>query len=169
MHQGVLSDYLTQALGVGWDARARRHSERPRWEIRGVPVALLAEFSQRNEQVEAEKDRLVAEFMAALGRQPTSNEVMDMRRRATLLTRPAKEHRSLAALTGEWSQRATKHVDGDHVAWVESLRDRNDLPLLGAGDLAEEILTDAARAVTYAVAERRRAARHARGDPLIRY
>ena len=37
LHQGVLSDYLTEALGVGWDARGRRHSVRPRWEITGVP------------------------------------------------------------------------------------------------------------------------------------
>ena len=39
MHQGVLSDLLTEALGVGWDARDRRHSERARWEITGVPRA----------------------------------------------------------------------------------------------------------------------------------
>jgi conjugative relaxase-like TrwC/TraI family protein len=90
MQQGVLSDNLTQALGVGWEARARRHSERPRWEVTGVPEALLTEFSQRNEQVEAHKDRMVADFVSAMGRQPTPTEVMDMRRRATILTRPEK-------------------------------------------------------------------------------
>jgi conjugative relaxase-like TrwC/TraI family protein len=155
MHQGVLSDYLTEALGVGWEARARRHSERPRWEITHVPEGLLAEFSQRNEQVEAEKDRLVAEFVSFLGRQPTSSEVMDMRRRATLITRPAKAHRSLAGMTVEWRQRAAPYIGGEHEAWVETLKDRNDLPLLRACDLGEPILSDAARSVTQTVAERR--------------
>jgi conjugative relaxase-like TrwC/TraI family protein len=155
MHQGVLSDFLTQMLGVGWEARSRRHSERPRWEITHVPEGLLAEFSQRNEQVEVEKDRLVAEFVTALGRQPTSSEVMDMRRRATLITRPAKTRRSLADMTVEWGHRAAVHVGGEHEAWVEKLKDRNDLPLLHASDLGDEILSDAARAVTQTVAERR--------------
>jgi conjugative relaxase-like TrwC/TraI family protein len=155
MHQGVLSDYLTQALGVGWEARARRHSERPRWEIAGVPEVLLAEFSQRNEQVEAHKDRMVTEFVAAMGRQPTATEILDMRRRATVLTRPEKEHRSLAGMTATWCQRAAGFVGDDHVAWVASLKDRNDLPLLQARDLADEILADAARVVTCTVAERR--------------
>jgi conjugative relaxase-like TrwC/TraI family protein len=155
MHNGVLSDYLTQALGVGWDARRRRHSERPRWEIKGVPEVLLGEFSQRNEQVDIEKDRLVEKFVAALGRQPTSSEVMDMRRRATLVTRPEKTHRSLTAMSDEWSQRAANYIDEEPAAWVQTLKDRNDLPLLRASDLAEGILAGAARAVTHSVAERR--------------
>jgi conjugative relaxase-like TrwC/TraI family protein len=155
VHQGVLSDYLTQALGVGWEGRARRHSDRPRWEIAGVPEALLSEFSQRNEQVEAHKNRMVAEFVAVMGRQPTATEVMDMRRRATVLTRPKKEHQSLADMTAGWCQRAADFVGEDHQAWVATLKDRNDLPLLHARDLADEILTDAARAVTWTVAERR--------------
>ena len=47
LHQGVLSDLLTEALGWGWDGRARRHSERLRFEVDGVAEALMAEFSQR--------------------------------------------------------------------------------------------------------------------------
>ena len=51
LHQGVLADLLAGALGVGWEARARRHSARPRYELAGVPEALMAEFSQRAGQV----------------------------------------------------------------------------------------------------------------------
>ena len=47
LHQGVLSDLLTAELGVGWEARGRRHSSKPRYEITGVPESLMAEFSQR--------------------------------------------------------------------------------------------------------------------------
>ena len=90
LHQGVLSDLLTQALGWGWDGRTRRHSDRLRFEVTGVAEALMAEFSQRRPAIEARKDALVAEFVAARGRQPTTTEVLDLRRRATLETRPDK-------------------------------------------------------------------------------
>ena len=42
LHQGVLSDLLTEALGVGWQPRGRRHSTKPRFEITGVPETLMA-------------------------------------------------------------------------------------------------------------------------------
>jgi conjugative relaxase-like TrwC/TraI family protein len=155
LHQGVLSDLLTEALGWGWDGRSRRHSERLRFEVDGVADALMAEFSQRAVAIERRKNALVAEFAAARGRQPTSTEVLDLRQRATLETRPAKEHRSLAAMTGGWRQRAEPYVGSDQMSWVAGLADRNDLPLLRAGDLADEILADAAGVVVQRVAERR--------------
>jgi conjugative relaxase-like TrwC/TraI family protein len=60
LHQGVLSDLLTNALGVGWEARDRRHSSRHRFEIEGVEEALMAEFSRRSEQIAAQADVLRA-------------------------------------------------------------------------------------------------------------
>jgi conjugative relaxase-like TrwC/TraI family protein len=157
LHQGVLADLLTEALGVGWDARSRRHSTRPKFEITGVPDRLMAEFSTRSAQVEEAKDELVAAFVAAHGRQPTSVEVLRMRQRATLSTRPDKAHHSLAELTASWRNRAEEHL-GDmagQVAWVTGLKDRNDLPLLRADDLDDGILADAAEATVAAVADRR--------------
>jgi conjugative relaxase-like TrwC/TraI family protein len=156
MHQGVLSDLLTTRLGVGWDARDRRHSERSRWEITGVPESLMAEFSQRVEQIEHTKDELIDAFVADHGRRPTGVEILRLRQRATITTRPAKSHRSLAEMSEHWHHRAGS-VESDYAegAWVTSLRNRNDLPLLVAGDLAEPMLADAARAVVSAVAERR--------------
>jgi conjugative relaxase-like TrwC/TraI family protein len=156
LHQGVLSDLLTRRLGVGWEARDRRHSERTRFEITGVPESLMAEFSQRVEQIEASKDDLIESFVADHGRQPTGVEIVRLRQQATIATRPAKSHRSLAEMTEHWRRRAG-NLDAGYAegAWVASLRDRNDLPLLAAGDLAEPILDDAARAVVAAVAERR--------------
>ena len=113
LHQGVLSDLLTEALGWGWDGRTRRHSDQLRCEVTGVAEALMAEFSQRSVAIEERKNALVAEFATARGRQPTSTEVLDLRRRATLETRPAKEHRSLAEMTGRWRQRAERYVGTD--------------------------------------------------------
>ena len=156
MHQGILSDLLTERLGIGWDARDRRHSERSRWEISGVPEALMGEFSQRVEQIERSKDDMIDAFVADHGRRPTGVEIVRLRQVATITTRPAKTHRRLGEMTEHWRGRAGD-LDADYAerAWVASLRDRNDLPLLSAGDLADPILDDAARAVVAAVAERR--------------
>ena len=113
LHQGVLSDLLTAELGWGWDGRARRHSDQLRFEVTGVSEALMAEFSQRSAAIEVRKTVLIGEFVAAHGRQPTNVEVLDLRRRATLETRPDKEHRSLADMTGGWRGRAEGYVGDD--------------------------------------------------------
>jgi hypothetical protein len=155
MHQGVLSDYLTRALGVGWEGPSRRHSAQPRWEITGVPEALLREFSQRVEAVEGETDRLIAEFRRAHGRSPTGVETIRLRQQATLATRSGKTHRSLEQMTASWRARAARVIGDDPVAWVSTLRNRYDLPLLRAHDVAEPMLADAAQAVVNSVAERR--------------
>ncbi len=154
LHQGVLSDLLTDALGVGWDARGRRHSARPRYEITGVGEVLMAEFSQRAGQIADYRDDLNAAFVAAHGRQPSAVEQMRLAQQATLATRPRKTHASLAELTDSWRTRAARHIAGEQTAWVASLKDRNDLPLLRADDLGDPILTDAAEAVLSGVAER---------------
>jgi conjugative relaxase-like TrwC/TraI family protein len=155
LHQGVLSDLLTQALGVGWDARTRRHSTRPRYEITGVPETLMDEFSQRADQIDQWRADRVAAFVAARGRQPTPVEQMRIHQQGTLATRPGKTHHSLAELTDAWRQRADPHVRRERqVAWVSGLKDRNDLPLLRADDLREPILADAAQAILAEVAER---------------
>ena len=144
LHQGILADLLTKELGWGWDERSRRHSDQVRWEVTGVPETLLAEFSQRAAAIEERKEVLIPAFVAAHGRPPTTTEIIKLRQRATLETRPAKEHRPLGAMTEGWRQRAEHYVGSDPQAWVAGLSDRNDLPLLRAGDLADEILADAA-------------------------
>jgi predicted transcriptional regulator len=73
---------------------------------------------------------------------------------ATIATRPDKTKHSLAELTECWRERAASHVaEDEQIAWVSSLTDRNDLPLLGRDDLGEAILADAAQAVVSTVAE----------------
>ncbi len=155
LHQGVLSDLLTEALGVGWEPRRRRHSTRPRYEIAGVSEALMAEFSQRAEQIAGHGASLSEQFVDAHGRQPTAVEQMRLRQHSTVATRPDKTHRSLGELTDEWRDRADGHVErSGQVAWVTGLSGRNDLPLLRADDLDDAILGDASTAVVEAVAER---------------
>jgi len=154
LHQGVLSDLLTEALGVGWEARGRRHSTKARYEIEGVPEALMEQFSKRAGQIAEHTQRLRARFAVAHGRTATRVEDMRLAQQATLATRPDKGHRSLAELTQGWREEAVGYVGAEQVAWVTSLKDRNDLPLLRADDLAEPILADAAEAVLASVSER---------------
>ena len=131
LHQGVLSDLLTEALGWGWDGRTRRHSDQLRFEVEGVAEALMAEFSQRADRHRGAQERAGGRVRCcARGRQPTSTEVLDLRRRATLETRPAKEHRSLAEMTGRWRQRAEPYVGSDQASWVAgSCRSQRPAPL----------------------------------------
>ena len=155
LHQGVLSDLLTASLGWGWDGRPRRHSDQLRWEVTGVPEALMAEFSQRSAVIEVRKEELITLYAIAHGHQPSDVAVLKLRQQATLETRPAKEHPSLAELTGGWRNRAESYVGTKQRSWVAELADRNDLPLLHAGDLSEGILADAASVAVRTVAERR--------------
>jgi conjugative relaxase-like TrwC/TraI family protein len=154
LHQGVLTDLLTEALGYGWEARSRRHSPRPRYEIVGVPEALMAEFSTRAAAIAEAHRAQLASFRAAHGRAPSAVEAMRLRQTATVATRGAKSHRSLAELTESWRHRADRCVPRtEQVAWVSSLAARNDLPRLRRDDLAGPILTDAATSVLEAVSE----------------
>ena len=134
LHQGVLSDLLTARLGVGWEARRRRHSAKPRYEITGVPETLMAEFSRRSEQIAEHTAKLREEFVAAHGRAATRVEDMRLHQVATIATRPDKAKHSLATLTGQWRDRAAKHVAvDDQLAFVSALQrpQRPAAPALG--------------------------------------
>jgi conjugative relaxase-like TrwC/TraI family protein len=155
LHQGVLSDLLTGALGVGWEPRARRHSTKLRFEILGVAEALMAEFSRRADQIAARTEQLRSDFAAVHGRAATAVEDMRLHQQATVATRPHKSHTSLAELTDRWRSQAHPHVRrAAQVAWVSGLKDRNDLPLLRADGLGAGMLDDAAQAVLAEVSER---------------
>ena len=58
-------------------------------------------------------------------------------------------------MTEGWRRRAESYIGDEQVSWVAGLADRNDLPLLHAGDLADGILADAAGMAVQRVAERR--------------
>jgi conjugative relaxase-like TrwC/TraI family protein len=156
LHQGVLSDLLTEALGYGFEPRRRRHSGRPRYDIAGVGEDLMTHFSSRSEQVAEQAAVLTAAFVAAHGRQPSVVECERLRKVATVATRPQKSHHSLAELTDAWRTQAAGFVpEEEQRGWAASLAGRNDLPLLSASDLADELLADAAEAVVREVAGRR--------------
>ena len=155
LYNGALMDLLTAELGWGWEAQRRPRSSSPTWEVTGVAKALREEFSQRSSAINAATQELVAGFAASYGRQPTAAEVIRLRQRATLQTRPEKELRPLVDLVRRWRRRAQRHLDIEPQAWVATLANRCDLPALRAADLEDGMLKDAANIVVDAVSARR--------------
>jgi len=153
VYDGVVADMLTGALGLGWDGQVSRGGM-VKHEVAGVPGALMAEFSQRVQMIHDRQDELIGEFRLVHGRAPTPVEKVRLAQRANLETRPAKCHRSLAEMTEQWRDRAGPYLDTDPVSFVTGLKDRNDLPLLRAEDLADEMLGEVAFLATQATAER---------------
>gem|GEM_PF-4517123 len=45
LYNAVLSDYLTSALGWGWEPMVRRHSAAPKYEVAGVSAVKRPSFS----------------------------------------------------------------------------------------------------------------------------
>jgi conjugative relaxase-like TrwC/TraI family protein len=155
MYNGVLSDFLTQSLSWGWESTRRLHSHVPKYEVAGVPEALQRAFSTRSASIEVETNAMLPDFVAAHGRSPNSGEMLRLRQRATLQTRPDKHVHPLSEQVAGWRKRAQVLLDTDPVPWVATLRDRNDLPLLRADDLTNEMLTEVGVVAVNVVAEKR--------------
>jgi conjugative relaxase-like TrwC/TraI family protein len=155
MYNGVLSDFLTQALGWGWESTRRLHSQVPKYEVAGVPEELQKAFSTRSSAIEVATNAMIPAFVASHGRAPNSREILRLRQRVTLQTRPDKHVHPLAEQVDGWRKRAQVLLDMDPVPWVATLRDRNDLPLLRADDLTKEMLTEVGVIAVHVVAEKR--------------
>ncbi|AXR73398.1 hypothetical protein DCC27_002715 [Auritidibacter sp. NML130574] len=65
LHEAVFADHMTRTFGVSWEPREMGRDRNPSWAITDVPEDLVAEFSTRVRQMEVEKERLVAEFVAS--------------------------------------------------------------------------------------------------------
>src|SRR5215213_8666585 len=112
-YNAVLADRLTRELGVEWEFRARGPDRNPQRELAGVGDDLVEEFSSRSRAIEAEKDRLIEEYLATHGRRPSERTIVELRAQATLATRPEKQIRALADLTADWRERATRLLGVD--------------------------------------------------------
>ncbi|WP_435061080.1 MobF family relaxase [Amycolatopsis thermoflava] len=156
LYNAALADQLTRTLDVGWEARERGRDRNPAWEIEGVPDELIGEFSTRSRHIEAEKERLIAEYVATHGKQPSARTVLKLRAQATLATRPEKQIRSLADLTREWRHRAGQVLGRDATGWAATLA-RGDEPrrVLRADDVPLDVVREVGQTVMETVGEKR--------------
>jgi len=155
LHEAVFADHMTRTFGVEWEARDRGRDRNPAWAITGVPEELVAEFSTRARHIDTETDRLIAEYVAKHGRRPSPATIMKLRAQATLSTRPDKEVRSLADLTGEWRTRATGVLGQDATAWARGVTDNERPLLLRADDVPLEVIAELGQTVVEVVGEKR--------------
>lgn len=155
IYDDLLADAITARLPVSWSWRSRGERRSPAFEIDGLDDRLLAAFSGRATQIEAQLRDLLAEFTTRHDREPTRREVLRLRQQATLATRPDKTVQPLAELFRRWRTTATA-VTGERpetlVARVQHAQPREpDAP--DAPD--EDAVGELAGVVLDGVAERR--------------
>ncbi|GAA3958383.1 hypothetical protein GCM10022231_17390 [Gordonia caeni] len=81
-HEAVFADHMTRTFGVEWEPRDIGRDRNPAWAISTVPEELVQEFSTRARHIDAEKNRLIAEYVAKHGRQPSTATVIKLRAQA---------------------------------------------------------------------------------------
>ena len=155
LHEAVFADHITRTFGVSWEAREMGRDHNPAWAITGVPEGLIAEFSTRARHIDAETDRLIAEYVRGHGRRPTPAAILRLRAQATLATRPEKQVRCLADLTAEWRTRATKSLGRDATTWAREVTGNNKALLLRVDDVPLDVIGELGRSVIELVGEKR--------------
>ncbi|MCI2264858.1 MobF family relaxase [Sediminivirga luteola] len=155
LHEAVFADHMTRTFGVEWEARDMGRDRNPAWAISTVPEELVQEFSTRARHIDAEKDRLIAEYVAKHGRQPSTATIIKLRAQATLATRPEKKVRSLADLTAEWRTRATGVLGQDATDWARAVTDNDKPLLLRADDVPLDAIGELGQTVVGVVGEKR--------------
>lgn len=162
-YNAFVTDHTARLLGVTWVPVDRGKDRNTGWEIEGVPAALISEFSRRTtggsdgaEGIEQVKNRLIEQYVAEHGRQPSAATIAKLRQQATLETRPEKELHSLADLTADWRARAEVVLGQAAPTWAQHLLDRGATEArLRADDLGLEQIEDLASVVLMEVANRR--------------
>jgi conjugative relaxase-like TrwC/TraI family protein len=83
-YNAVLADRITGVLGVKWEQRDRGINHNPAWELECVPESLIGEFSSRSRMIDAETDRLIADYVDRYGRRPSATRIIECARRRPL-------------------------------------------------------------------------------------
>lgn len=106
-------------------------------------------------RIEVEKDRLVAEYVANHGRQPSDATVIRLRAQVMLATRPDKQVRSLVELPAERRTRASRLLGGDATECARSVTGGDRQLLLRADDVPLDLIEQVGRSVVEVVGEKR--------------
>lgn len=133
-YNAAITGKLKRRLGLRFEARYRGGlGKAPVYEIADVPEALIMHFSRRPNIVRA-TEKLVADYRAKHGRNPSKAVQIRLAQAATLATRDAKPlPRTLREMIEEWAADTERFLgDGRTVqAWVEHVlqlsRDPNAL------------------------------------------
>ena len=154
LHQAVFADHMTRTFGVEWESRDMGRDRNPSWAISSVPEQLVQEFSTRSRHIDAEKGRLIAEYVAKHGHQPAQRAGYALWQKAILDTRDAKKPaESLSEHRRNWRESAVRVVgevavdrllDDVRAAGPES----HARPVFDPAEHADTVAAEAIRAVT---------------------
>ncbi len=101
LYHANLRAEITRRLGVRWHP-----PEHGIAEIADIDSDVLAEFSQRTNDVQGRIDEKLGRFRSDLGREPTDKEGWKLEREAVVESRPSKPHSPTPAeLRHEWRER----------------------------------------------------------------
>ena len=139
LYHANLRSELTRRLGVGWYP-----PEHGIAEIADFDGDVLAEFSQRTNDVQRRLDEKLGRFRTDLERDPTASERWKLEREAVVDSRPAKPHNPTPAeLRREWHER-TRALGHDPERLVKKVvgrqRGLGGIDSRTAGLLVEEAL-----------------------------
>ena len=130
MYNTKIADEVSRSLGVTFAPRADTPAgKQPVYEIEGVPLGLIEEFSRR-QAIETRQAELAAEYKELHGKNPPKKVQYAHAQQATLDTRNHKNPpRSMAEMRREWSERAAAVLATDGVS--ESIEALTALGRLG--------------------------------------
>jgi conjugative relaxase-like TrwC/TraI family protein len=115
-----LEQELHARLELEFEARADTVGKRePIREIKGFPADVLARFTQRRSDIEAEYQQLLAQFRAVNGRDPSLAAAHALAQQATLATRQGKKSpRAWPAMRWEWRDELAREFGSNALAAV---------------------------------------------------
>jgi hypothetical protein len=154
LHEAVFADHMTRTFGVEWEARDMGRDRNPAWAITAVPETLVTEFSSRSRHIDAEKNRLIAEYVAANGRQPSNATILKLRAGGALHATgqagpvPGRPDRGVA-------HSSHRVLGQDAARWAMDATDNDRLLLLRADDIPLDVIRDIGRSVVETVGEKR--------------
>ncbi|WP_194909713.1 MobF family relaxase [Catenulispora rubra] len=152
LYNTALENELHARLGLEFEARSDTLGKRePIREIKGFPARVLSHFTRRRTDIEVEYQRLVAEFRAAHGRDPTLPAAHELAQQATLATRKGKKPpRAWALMRNEWRDDLTAtfgpHALAEVSAVVPTRGRRRPQPItcaeLDVADVASRVVAE---------------------------
>lgn len=100
---------LNRELGLKSYAKHTRRGAEPVWELQGVQLELMKEFSSRRAQIEPELENLVDAYKRKHGHAPSPATQIRLAQEATLATRPEKDgSKTLTQERVGWRRRAAR-------------------------------------------------------------
>ncbi|MEL4163087.1 MobF family relaxase [Corynebacterium bovis] len=154
----VVRDMLARELGLEFTARYRGASACPVYEVAGIDDEVIEAFSSRRAMAKPVYDRMVADYVAKHGRQPSTRTNHQLWQAAILQTRDAKRPaESLDQLRDQWRDHARKIIPTRQIDRLVAhcQKQQATRPVLSADRIDAETIETLSRDALHLVMSRR--------------